>query len=93
MKYPYRICECVGEDETLLVTMDEADNHIKEMKKRGTVLGLRTWSLVMTNCNSAIYQFLNAFILVEYSKINPNFFVFIKSASNDYRDLLEMELA
>jgi hypothetical protein len=93
MKYPYRICECIGEDETLLVTMEEADNHIKEMKKRNVMLGLRTWSLVMTNCNSAIYQFLNAFILVEYSKINPDFFVFIRSASNDYRGLLEKELA
>jgi hypothetical protein len=36
---------------------------------------------------------LNAFILVEYSKINPDFFVFIRSASNDYRGLLEKELA
>ena len=91
MEYPDKIYECITSGETYLVTHEEAIVLSQSMRLINRHPGWRIWNKLNTTRNGAIYQYLDAFILVDRFNSNQNYFNLIESSSHNYNKLMEVE--
>ena len=91
MQYPDKIYECITGGETYLVTHEEAIVLSQSMRLINQNPGWRIWNKLNTTRNGAIYQYLDAFILVDRFNSNQNYFNLIESSSHNYNKLMEVE--